>query len=153
MVLISPSLAQPTPDPSGDAQAFKQQLQQLQDQIQQAIQAQDQQKVQELKAQEDALILGRMQQMNAQGPKSQLTVNAQERFTQIRAKREAWLKAHPAEAAKQAQYEQFVQSQLPLFFELGAAVKSGDTQKAQQIRAQLAAARKQWLQTLPATSP
>jgi len=47
----------------------------------------------------------------------------------VRANREAWLKAHPAEAAKQAQHDQFVKSQLPLFFELGAAVKSGTPKK------------------------
>jgi len=82
----------------------------------------------------------------AQQLKAQLEANAQQRFAQVRANREAWLKAHPEEAAKKAQNDQFVKSQLPLFYELGAAVKSGDTQKADQLRAQIAAARKQWEQ-------
>jgi len=92
----------------------------------------------------------------AQQIQTQLTANAQERFAQVRANREVWLQAHPAEAARRAKEEQFKQTQLPLFFELGAAVKSGDTQKAQQIKAQLDAARKQWMQQngqIPQTAP
>ena len=191
MILISPSFAQtPTENPA-DTQAFKQQLQQLRDQISQAIQSGNQQEVQKLKAEEDAMILQHMQHRSAkklewqkthpsapsQDPnvqwqnaqlqlkiqmqdainsgdtkkaeqlKAQLAANAGEKFAQIRAKRQAWLQAHPEEAAKQAQHDQFVKSILPLFYELGAAVKSGDTQKAQQIRDQMAAARKQWEQT------
>ena len=70
----------------------------------------------------------------AQQLQAQLAANAQERFAQIRANKQAWLQAHPEEAARHAQEEQFSQSQLPLFFALGAAVKNGDTQTAAQIQ-------------------
>ncbi|MBF0505125.1 MAG: hypothetical protein HQL14_08515 [Candidatus Omnitrophica bacterium] len=205
IILIGPSLAQ-SPTDTSSKEAFKQQLQQIRDQRVKAAQSGDTQKAQQLKAQEDAMILGRMQQMidqrleaakanppapssdpnvqwqneqlqlkiqihdaiksgdtqKAQQLKAQLVANAQQRFALVRAKREVWLKDHPADAAKRAQEEKFRQSQLPLFFELGAALKSGDTQKAQQIKAQMAANRQQWMKTqqitqnaqpLPATSP
>lgn len=185
-------MAQTSPYSSVNAQAFKQQLQQLRDEIRQAVQSGNQTQVQVLKGEENALILGRMQERSAQkiewakehpsalvsnNPKDQwrntqtqlkiklqdaiksgdnkqaqqlkdqLAANAQELFAQVRANRQAWLETHPAEAAKRSQNEQFNKSQQPLFFELGAAIKSGDTQKAQRIRDQMAAARKQWLQT------
>jgi len=199
-IFTSFSFAQTSPGPAFNDQAFKQQLQQVRDQIKQAIQSGNQALVQQLKAQENALIFQGMQAIHArkiawakahppapsndpnvqwanaqmqlkiqmqdaidsgdtktaQQIQSQLAANAGERFAQIRANKQAWLQAHPAEAARRSREEQFRQSQLPLFFQLGAAIHSGDTQTAAQIRAQLAAARKQWIQSggqIPPTTP
>ena len=198
-IFTSVSLAQTSPGSPPNAQAFKQQLQQLRDQIKQAIQSGNQPLAQQLKAQENAMILQEMAVLHsqkiawakahppapsnnpndqwanaqmqlkiqlqdatdrgdtktAQQLQGQLAANAQQRFAQIRANRQAWLQAHPGEAARHAQEEQFRQSQLPLFFALGAAIKNGDTQTAAQIRAQLLAARKQWEQNgqIPPTVP
>jgi len=192
-ILISSAFAQTS---SLDEQAFKQQLQQVRDQIKQASQSGNQALVSQLKAQESSMILAAMQQIHAQkiawakahppaasnNPtdqwanaqmqlkiqmqdainsgdtktaqqiQSQLAANAQQRFAQVRVQKQAWLQAHPAEAARHAEEEQFRQSQLPLFYALGTAIKNGDTQTAAQIKAQLTAARKQWLQTHPTTT-
>jgi len=198
-IFTSFSFAQTAPGSPANAQAFKQQLQQIRDQIKQATQSGNQTLVQQLKAQENAMILQEMAVLHdqkiawakahppapsnnpndqwanaqtqlkiqiqdaldrgdtktAQQLQAQLAANMQQRFAQIRANKQAWLQAHPAEAARHAEEGQFRQSQLPLFFALGEAIRSGDTQKAAQLRAQLQAARKQWEQTrqIPPTVP
>jgi Tfp pilus assembly protein PilV len=193
ILLVSPSFAQTT----ADTQTFKQQLQQVRDQLKAAVQSGNQSQIQQLRDQENSMILQQMQVINAQkiadakahpetwtskDPndqwgnaqmqlkiqmqdainsgdtktaqqiQNQLAANAQQRFAQIAANKQAWLQAHPAEAARQAKEEEFKKTQLPLFFALGEAVKNGDTTKAQQIKAELAAARKQWMQTVSTTS-
>lgn len=190
-IFIGSAFAQTSSTTALDQQAFKQQLQQVRDQIKQAAQSGNQALVSQLKAQESSMILAAMQQIHtqkiawakahppapsnnptdqwvnaqmqlkiqmqdainsgdtktAQQIQAQLAANAQQRFAQIRANKQAWLQAHPAEAARRAEEDQFRQSQLPLFYALGAAIKNGDTQTAAQIRAQLTAARKQWMQS------
>jgi len=108
ILLISPSFSQTPTDTPENTQTFKQQLQQLRDQITQATQSGDQQKVQQLKAEEDAMVLKHMQQISSQ--------------------KLEWAKAHPS-ASSQNPNVQWQNTQLQLRIQRQDAINSGDTQR------------------------